>query len=137
MTARPVTRLPDSARWIWVALPSATFAIAVKDGRVVAAPPYAWKIINGLGSDEERAVAGHLLKLGTRKQPTMFAELPMPCRAWVELAADSGWGAVRTVRAALARLGYVTAELRGTGNVLLRLSGVKLERGELLRMPGG
>lgn len=33
-------------------------------------------------------------------------------------------------------LGYVVAEIRGTGNTMLRVSGAVLERGELLRMPG-
>ena len=58
-------------------------------------------------------------------------------RAWLE-PEDDGWGAVRVVRAWLEdELGYVTHELRGAGRVLLRVSGGELERGEVLRMPGG
>ena len=57
-------------------------------------------------------------------------------RAWIELPEDYGWGDIRVARGTLHRLGYVTEELRGTGNVLLRLSAVKLESGELWRVPG-
>ena len=57
-------------------------------------------------------------------------------RAWVELPADSGWADVRLARAALHKMDYATAELRGTGNVLLRLSGGGLDVGELWRAPG-
>ena len=57
-------------------------------------------------------------------------------RAWIEFPADTGWGDLRVAGTRLIELGYVTAELRGTGNVLLRLSGAQLERGELLRVPG-
>ena len=57
-------------------------------------------------------------------------------RAWIELPLDAGWADIRLARSALHKLGYVTAELRGTGNVLLRLAGVKLEPGELWRAPG-
>ena len=57
-------------------------------------------------------------------------------RAWVELPADSGWADIRLARAALHKMDYATAELRGTGNVLLRLSGARLEAGELWCYPG-
>ena len=57
-------------------------------------------------------------------------------RAWLELPRDSGWADIRLARSALHKLGYRTAELRGTGNVLLRLSGGVLETGELWRSPG-
>ncbi len=57
-------------------------------------------------------------------------------RAWVELPADSGWGDIRLARGALHKLGYVTEELRGTGPVLLRLSGSALDVTELWRYPG-
>jgi hypothetical protein len=57
-------------------------------------------------------------------------------RAWIELPPDSGWGRVRVVQGALHRLGYATDEIRGTGNVLIRLSGERLRAAELLRGPG-
>ena len=57
-------------------------------------------------------------------------------RAWIELQADSGWGDLRVAGTRLIEMGYVAAELRGTGNVLLRLSGAQLERPDLLRVPG-
>jgi hypothetical protein len=56
-------------------------------------------------------------------------------RAWVELAED-GWAHVRLARGALEDLGYVTEEVRGTGNVMVRLSGSRLSAGELWKMPG-
>lgn len=57
-------------------------------------------------------------------------------RAWIELPANSGWGDIRLAAVALNQLGYVTEELRGTGLVLLRLSGSRLDAGELWRVPG-
>lgn len=57
-------------------------------------------------------------------------------RAWIELPADYGWSDIRLTSTALAHLGYTVEELRGTGPVLLRLSGSKLERGALWRRPG-
>lgn len=42
-------------------------------------------------------------------------------RAWIQ-PEDEGWGAVRVVRTHLEKQGYVAVELRGSGNVLLRLS---------------
>ena len=57
-------------------------------------------------------------------------------RAWIELSPDSGWGRIRVAHSALHQLGYRTEELRGSGPVLIRLSGSRLEAGELLRMPG-
>ena len=57
-------------------------------------------------------------------------------RAWIEMPAGSGWGDVRVAMGALHELGYVTEEQRGTGNVLLRLSGSRLDVGELWRLPG-
>jgi hypothetical protein len=57
-------------------------------------------------------------------------------RAWIEMPAASGWADIRKAHYALHELAYVTAELRGTGPVLLRVSGVELETGELWRSPG-
>ena len=57
-------------------------------------------------------------------------------RAWIELPAGSGWGDIRVASSELGRLDYVTEEQRVTGMVLLRLSGSKLERGALWRLPG-
>lgn len=74
--------------------------------------------------------------------PVAFDGVPVPtdspeaCRAWIELPADTGWGDVRVAGTRMAEMGYVVAEIRGTGNVLLRLSGSQLERGELLKVPG-
>ena len=63
-------------------------------------------------------------------------EYSLYMRAWIELPRDSGWADIRLARSALHKLGYRTEEVRGSGNVLLRLSGVKLESGELWRFPG-
>ena len=52
------------------------------------------------------------------------------------MPAGSGWGQVRVASQTLRELGYTVEELRGTGNVLLRLSGSRLEAGELWRAPG-
>ena len=57
-------------------------------------------------------------------------------RAWIEFPADTGWGDVRVAGTRLIELGYVAAELRGSGNVMLGLSGAQLERPDLLRVPG-
>lgn len=57
-------------------------------------------------------------------------------RAWIELPANSGWGDIRIAASDLGRMGYVTQEQRMTGLVLLRLSGSKLARGDLWRLPG-
>jgi hypothetical protein len=57
-------------------------------------------------------------------------------RAWIELPLDAGWADIRLARHALHQLGYATAELRGTGPVLLRLSGSRLDVGKLWRAPG-
>ena len=57
-------------------------------------------------------------------------------RAWIEMPAGSGWGQVRAASRVLHELGYATEELRGSGNVLLRLAGSRLEAAELLRVPG-
>ena len=57
-------------------------------------------------------------------------------RAWFELPRDAGWADIRLTAASLHKLGYSTAELRGTGAVLLRLSGGKVDTGELWRSPG-
>ncbi len=57
-------------------------------------------------------------------------------RAWIELPRDAGWADIRLAAASLHKLGYRTAELRGTGPVLLRLSGAELDAGELWRVPG-
>ena len=56
-------------------------------------------------------------------------------RAWLE-PPSPGWGDVASARSALEHLAYLTAELRGPGGVLLRVSGVRLDPGELLRVPG-
>ena len=56
-------------------------------------------------------------------------------RAWIELP-DPGWAAVRLATAAMHRLGYRTEVVRGSGAVLLRLSGSRLDAGELWRLPG-
>ena len=62
---------------------------------------------------------------------------PVPmARAWVELPPDAWLAYVRRAASALHELCYATAEIRGTGPVLLRLSGAKLESGELWRYPG-
>ena len=58
-------------------------------------------------------------------------------RAWIEMPPGSGWGAIRLARTALRELGYHSEEVRGTGNVLLRLSGSPLERSALWVMPPG
>lgn len=57
-------------------------------------------------------------------------------RCWMELPADSRWADVRLASVALNKLGYTTEELRGTGNVLLRLPGSRLEVSELWRVQG-
>ena len=57
-------------------------------------------------------------------------------RTWIEFPADTGWGDLRVAGTRLIKLGYVAAELRGSGNVMLRLSAYPLERVELLRVPG-
>jgi hypothetical protein len=46
---------PPDARWVWVSLPRATFALVIRDGRVVDAAPYGRRRI---GWDEHRAAAG-------------------------------------------------------------------------------
>jgi hypothetical protein len=58
-------------------------------------------------------------------------------RAWIEMPAGSGWGAIRLARGRLRELGYVTEEVRGTGRVWLRLAGSPLERSALWVMPEG
>jgi hypothetical protein len=124
---RPVARLPDSARWIWVSMDHATFAVAVRGGKVVAAPPIArWAV----GKDE-RVAAATWRELGA-----VFRELPVPCRAWVELPGGTGWGDTRVAIGQLEDLDYAVAEIRGASSSLLRLSGSPLERAELLRVPG-
>ena len=57
-------------------------------------------------------------------------------RAWIELPADSGWSDVRLAITGIARLDYTVEEQRGTGWVMLRISGARLERGALWRLPG-
>lgn len=37
--------------WMGVALPYATFALGIRDGRVVDAPPIAWKTMRRIGTD--------------------------------------------------------------------------------------
>lgn len=62
---RAVKPPPPDARWIWVSLPRATFALIVKDGRVVDAAPYGRRY---LGWDERRAAAA-LKRAGAVLQP--------------------------------------------------------------------
>lgn len=57
-------------------------------------------------------------------------------RIWIELPAGSGWGDARVAASALHKLGYVTEEQRGAGFTLLRLSGARLDRAALWRLPG-
>lgn len=56
---------PPDARWIWVSLPRATFALIVKDGRVVDAAPYGRRYL-GWG---ERRAADALRRAGAVFQP--------------------------------------------------------------------
>ena len=56
-------------------------------------------------------------------------------RAWIQ-PATSGWGDVQVAKSGLVKSGYLVAELRGSGPVLLRVSASPLEPAELLRMPG-
>jgi len=58
-------------RWVWVSLPYATFALGIKDGHVVEAPPIAWRTLQWLGTDE-RLVAPYLLRKGA-----VIRELPV------------------------------------------------------------
>lgn len=52
-------------RWIWVSLHYATFAIHVKDGKVVDTGPYMWKLIHKvIKSADEEAVADYLKRRG-------------------------------------------------------------------------
>lgn len=49
-----------TARWIWVSLPHATFALVAKDGRIIDAAPIArWTV----GRDEQ-LVADHYRRKG-------------------------------------------------------------------------
>ena len=56
---------PPDARWIWVSLPKATFALIVHEGRVVDAAPYGRRY---LGWDEHCA-ADALKRAGAVFQP--------------------------------------------------------------------
>jgi hypothetical protein len=56
---------PPDARWIWVSLPRATFALIVRGGRVIDAAPYGRRY---LGWDERRAAAT-LRRAGARFEP--------------------------------------------------------------------
>lgn len=58
---------PPAARWIWVSLPRATFALIIADGKVVDAAPYGRRY---LGWDERKA-AEALLRAGA-----VFVPLP-------------------------------------------------------------
>lgn len=58
---------PPDARWIWVSLPRATFALIVLDGRVVDAAPYGRRYL-GWG---EREAAEAL-----RRNGAVFVPLP-------------------------------------------------------------
>jgi hypothetical protein len=57
-------------------------------------------------------------------------------RAWIELPADSGWSDARLAITGLARLDYTAEERRGAGWVMLRISGARLDRPALWRLPG-
>jgi hypothetical protein len=56
---------PPDARWVWVSLPRATFAIVVQAGRVVDAAPYGRRYI---GWPEQKA-ADTLRRAGARFVP--------------------------------------------------------------------
>lgn len=58
---------PADARWIWVSLPRATFALIVHEGRVVDAAPYGRRYI---GWNEHRAAAA------LRRSGAIFQPLP-------------------------------------------------------------
>ena len=60
----------------------------------------------------------------------------MRARVWIEMPPDSGWGDIQLLATSLRGAGYVVEEQRGTGPVMLRLAGAKLERGALWRRPG-
>ncbi len=57
-------------------------------------------------------------------------------RAWIEMPPGSGWADIRIATHAVRELGYGVAELRGTGNVLLRVLGAEVDVSELWRLPG-
>ena len=57
-------------------------------------------------------------------------------RAWLELPPGTGWAGIRLASHALHELGYLTAELRGSGNVMLRVLGVEADVSEVWRLPG-
>ena len=57
-------------------------------------------------------------------------------RIWIELPPDYGWGDIRVATVALHELSYVTEEQRGAGWVMLRISGSRLDRSALWRLPG-
>lgn len=55
-------------RWVWVSLSYATFALAVRDGRIVDAPPIArWSI----GQDEQQVADFY------RRKGAEFRSLPV------------------------------------------------------------
>lgn len=58
---------PPDARWIWVPLPRATFALIVLDGLVVDAAPYGRRYV---GWDERRAAEA------LRRAGAVFVPLP-------------------------------------------------------------
>lgn len=58
---------PAGARWIWVSLPRATFALIVHGGRVVDAAPYGRRY---LGWEERRAAEA------LRRSGAVFQALP-------------------------------------------------------------
>lgn len=60
---------PPDARWIWVSLPRATFALIIHGGRVVDAAPYGRRYI---GWDEHKAAAA------LRGAGAEFVPLPPP-----------------------------------------------------------
>jgi hypothetical protein len=54
-----------------VSTPSATFALCVRDGHVVDAPPYGWSVVRRLRTSDWRIIARWLQQRGA-----VFAELP-------------------------------------------------------------
>ena len=77
----------------------------------------------------------HLAELGRYRNGTGFPAYAVPMRAWIELPPGSGWGDTRAAASGLHELGYVTAEQRSAGRILLRLSGSELDVSALWVVP--
>lgn len=56
-------------------------------------------------------------------------------RAWIECPSDWGWGQTQLLKGTLYSLGYYVSEWRGTGQVVLELTGSK--PGDEWRPPPG